>query len=104
MDASLAPAPPVVAVVVTCDPGEGFEEALAALGSQDHPELAVLVIDAGSAADVTERVALALPNAYVRRLDQATGYAEAANLVLEMVTGAAFLFFCHDDVAPASDA
>ena len=39
-------APPVVAVIVTCDPGEWFEETLQAFGSQDYPELSILVLDA----------------------------------------------------------
>ena len=41
------PAPAVVAVVVTCDPGPWFGEALASLAAQDYPNLAVLVIDSG---------------------------------------------------------
>ena len=40
-------APAVVAVVVTCDPGSWFEQALASLADQDYPNLSVLVIDAG---------------------------------------------------------
>src|SRR5205809_265976 len=39
-------APPVVAVVVTRDPGPWLEETLAALDSQDYPSLSILVIDA----------------------------------------------------------
>ena len=79
-------APPVVAVVVTRDPGPWLEESLAALGSQDYPNLSVLVVDAASADDLTPRVAGVLPSAYVRRLDRAPGYAEAANEVLTEVT------------------
>src|SRR3954452_23480493 len=93
-------APPVVAVVVTRDPGPWLEEALAALGSQDYPNLSVLVIDAASVEDPTRRVAAALPSAYVRRLDRADGYAAAANEVLGVVEGASHFLFCHDDVAP----
>src|SRR4051794_18799124 len=93
-------APPVVAVVVTRDPGPWLEETLAALGSQDYPNLSVLVIDAASVEDPTRRVAAALPSAYVRRLDRADGYAAAANEVLGVVEGASHLLFCHDDVAP----
>ena len=43
-----ADVPPVVAVVVTCDPGWWLEPCLRALVAQDYPQLAVLVIDAGS--------------------------------------------------------
>ncbi|MGI8793865.1 MAG: glycosyltransferase family A protein, partial [Acidimicrobiales bacterium] len=64
-----AGAPPVVAVVVTHDPGPWFEEVLSALGAQDYPDLSVLVIDADSAEDPTARVAATLPSAFVRRID-----------------------------------
>ena len=60
--------PPVVAVMVTNDPGPWFEESLAALGAQDYPSLSVLVLDNGSAEDPTDRIAAALPGAFVRRL------------------------------------
>ena len=66
MDALVAP--PVVAVIVTSNPGEWFEETLAAFASQDYPELSVLVLDAASTIDPTPMVAAVLPNAYVRRL------------------------------------
>lgn len=93
-------APPVVAVVVTCDPGPWFEEALAALAAQDYPNLSVLVIDAASATDPTPRVAQVLPKAYVRRLPTNPGYGPACNEALELVEGASHYLFCHDDVAP----
>ena len=54
-------APPVVAVLITHDPGPWFDEVLAGLRAQDYSSLSVLVIDAGSAVDPTERVAAA-PN------------------------------------------
>ena len=97
-------APVVVAVLVTHDAGPWLEEALAALRDQDYPDLSVLVIDAGSADDPTPRVASVLPGAYVRRLDGNPGWSVAANQVLDMVEGAAFYVFCHDDVAPDPDA
>ncbi|MDP9389497.1 MAG: glycosyltransferase family 2 protein, partial [Actinomycetota bacterium] len=97
-------APPVVAVVVTCDPGPWLEEALPALDAQDYPNLSFLVIDAGSAEDPTPRVAAALPGAYVRRLPANPGFAAAANEVLSTVEGASHFLLCHDDVAPAPDA
>ncbi len=93
-------APTVVAVVVAHDPGEWFDETLAALASQDYPELSVVVIDAGSAVDPTARVTDVLPAAYVRRLGSNPGYGIAANEVRTLVEGAAFYLFCHDDIAP----
>ena len=97
-------APPVVAVVVTADPGEWFEETLGGLAAQDYPNLSVLVIDAGSSDDPTPRVAAILPGAYVRRLPEPTGYAAAANEALRVVEGASFYLMCHDDVALERDA
>src|SRR5580693_159471 len=97
-------APPVVAVVVTCDPGWWLEECLAALAAQDYPELSVLVIDADSADDPTPRVATVLPTAFVRRIRRRRGFGVAANEVLGVVEGASFFVFCHDDVAPGAAA
>ena len=103
VDEPLAP-PPVVAVVVAHDPGPWFETALRALAAQDYPNLSTLVIDAGSAGDdVTVRVAAVLPSAYVRRTEQ-RGFGPAADEVLDVVEGAAFYAFCHDDVALAPNA
>jgi GT2 family glycosyltransferase len=98
------PAPAVVAVVVTCDPGDWFPEALAALDRQDYPNLSVLVVDAGSAEDPTPIVADIMPGAFVRRLGRRTGFATAANEVLQIVEGASHYLFCHDDVALEPDA
>ncbi len=96
--------PPVVAVVVTSDPGPWLEEALEALAGQTYGNLSVLVVDAGSALDPTPRVAAVMPSAYVRRLDGNVGFASAANEVLGLVEGASHYLFCHDDVAPDPDA
>ena len=92
-------APPVVAVIVTCDPGPWFEETLRSFAAQDYPELSVLVLDAASATDPTSVVAEILPGAFVRRLEQNLGYAANVNEVLAMVQGASHLLLCHDDVA-----
>nr|MDQ2754946.1 glycosyltransferase family 2 protein [Actinomycetota bacterium] len=92
-------APPVVAAVVTCDPGPWFEEALQSLADQDYPNLSVLVIDAASSVDPTDRVAAVLPSAFVRRLDKRVGFGRAANDVLNVVEGASHYVLCHDDVA-----
>jgi len=93
-------APAVVAVVVTRDPGPWFDQAVAALAAQDYSNLAVLFIDSASGTDPTSRVVDALPHAYVRRLEEDRGYGWAANHVREIVDGAAFYCFLHDDAAP----
>ncbi|MBA2608956.1 MAG: glycosyltransferase family 2 protein [Actinobacteria bacterium] len=100
----LAAPPAVVAVMVTHDPGEWFDSALAALGAQDYENLSVLVIDAASDVDPTSRVAAVAPEAFVRRLATDPGWARAANEALDMVQGASYLLFCHDDAALAPDA
>jgi GT2 family glycosyltransferase len=96
--------PPVVAVVVTHDPGPWFEETLRSLTSSDYPSLAIFVLDAGSTEDPTARVAAVAPRAYVRRLTDNVGFAAAANEALRSVEGATFLLLCHDDVAIEPDA
>jgi GT2 family glycosyltransferase len=101
-------APPVVAVVVTSDPGPWLEEALTALAGQDYPSLSVLVLDNGSVEDPTARIAAAMPGAFVRRRAERAadglGFPAAANEALDVVEGATFLLFCHDDVTPDRDA
>jgi len=97
-DDQLAQYPPVVAVVVTRNPGPWLEDTLASLGGQDYDDLTVLVVDCGSREDPTPRVAEVLPRAFVRRLDDGAGFAAAANEALHTVEGATFLLICHDDV------
>ena len=97
-------APPVVAVVVACDPARWFEEGLQALAAQDYPNLDVLVVDAASSEDLTARVAGVLPRAFLLRQSERRGFSAAANEALSAVTGASHLLICHDDVAPAPDA
>ena len=97
-DEPLAQYPPVVAVVVTHNPGPWLEDTLTSLAEQDYTELTVLVVDAGSEDDPTPRVAAALPRAFVRRLEGSAGFAAAANEALRSVEGATFLLLCHDDV------
>ncbi len=97
-------APPVVVVVVSKDPGDWFEETLAALGEQDYPNLAVLVLDADSSEPLAPRVAGVLPGAFVRRLEANLGYSANANEGMGMIEGASHLIFCHDDAAPFPDA
>ncbi len=91
---------PVVAVLVTHDaPDDRFDQVLGALAAQDYPNLDVLVVDTG-AEDPTERVHAVLPAARVHRVDGDPGYGEAANVVLDLVSGAEFYVFAHDDAAP----
>ena len=97
-------APPVVAVMVTRNPGPWLEAGLVGLRDQDYPDLTVLVLDAGSTEDPTSRVAAVLPHAFVRRIEGRTGFAAAANEALGLVEGATFLAICHDDVALDPDA
>ncbi|MHB8467647.1 MAG: glycosyltransferase, partial [Acidimicrobiales bacterium] len=92
-------APPVVAVMVTCDPGWWMEECLASLAAQDYPAFSVLVVDADSAEDPTARVAAVMPTAFVRRVRRRRGFGTAANEVLSVVEGASHFLFCHDDVS-----
>jgi GT2 family glycosyltransferase len=92
------PAPAVVAVVVTCDPGPWLEQALTSLATQDYPNLSLLVVDAASDEDPTSRVAAVAPDAVVIRLDRRVGFGRAANEALKRVDGASHLLFCHDDV------
>ncbi|HEX4531701.1 MAG TPA: glycosyltransferase family 2 protein [Acidimicrobiia bacterium] len=100
----LAQYPPVVAVVVTRNPGPWLEDTLTGLGAQDYDDLTVLVVDCGSQEDPTPRVATVLPRAFVRRLDESAGFAAAANEALHAVEGATFLLLCHDDVVLDPDA
>ena len=91
-------------MVVTRDPGPWFPDVVESLATQDYPNLSVLVIDAGSGEDPTPTVAASMPNAFVRRLEAATGFGTAANEVLSIVEGASHYLFCHDDVALAPEA
>jgi GT2 family glycosyltransferase len=99
-----SPPQPVVAVVVTHDaPGERLDEVLRALASQDYPNLDVLVVDTGTI-DPTERVHAVVPAATVHRVRGDPGFGVAANTVLDIVAGAGFYVFCHDDAAPEPQA
>lgn len=91
-------APPVVAVMVTADPGDWFEDTLESLADQDYESLSVLVIDNAGSVDPTPRIAEILPTAFVKRVDADRGFSAAANEVLVSVEGAAFYLFLHDDV------
>ena len=103
-DSTTPAAPPVVAVVVTHNPGKWFAEALGGLAAQDYPALETLVIDAASETAVAGSVADILPRAHVKRIDGNPGYGAAANEAIPIVKGAAFYLLCHDDVALNPDA
>ena len=92
-------APPVVAVIVTHNAGAWLDETLESFANQTYDNLSVLVIDAASDIDPTPRIARTLPGAFVRRLEHNVGFGPTLNEVLDLVTGAAFLCLCHDDVA-----
>lgn len=98
-----ATVPALVAVIVTRDPGSWFDETLRSFADQTYPDLGLLVVDTGSKIDPTERILTVVPDAYVHRLDHDPGYGAAANLVSELVEGAAFYAFCHDDIALEPD-
>ena len=102
MTESPAALPPVVAVVVACNPGPWFEETLSSLTTQTYSSLEILVIDTGSE-PVAERVSAVAPRAVVHRAEAAKGYGAAANMVTESVSGAGFYLFLHDDIALSED-
>ena len=103
-------APPVVAVVVTHEPGSWFDETLDAFAAQDYPNLRLLFLDTSTQSgqdspSVTERVAARLPDAFVREVGSNPGYGVVANEVLHLVEGDnGFFLFSHDDVAPGPSA
>src|SRR5262249_45046504 len=100
----LAPYPPVVAVVVTRNPGSWFEATLDGLAAQDYAALTGRVGGGGSGEAPPPGAPARLPRAFVRRLDANDGFAGAANEALHLVEGATFLMMCHDDVVPDPDA
>lgn len=89
--------------MVTHDPGPWFEETLQSLADQNYPDLSLLVVDTASAQDPTERIRAIIPTAHVHRLDHDRGFGAAANLVVDLVEGAAFYAFCHDDIGLQPD-
>lgn len=92
-------APAVVAVVVVSEPQEHFEEVLQSLASQDYPNLSVLVVYGGESRPVAKLVSDILPDAFMHQAPNQGNVSKAANQALELVTGASFYLFCHDDVA-----
>jgi GT2 family glycosyltransferase len=91
-------APPVVVVMVTHDPGWWFGDTLASVAAQTYANWSALIVDAGSARDLSGEVAAVLPEAHLLRLDGNPGFGAAVNAAIEAVQGAAFYLICHDDV------
>jgi GT2 family glycosyltransferase len=89
--------------MVAHDPGDWFEETLSSLAAQTYPDLSVLVIDTGSEVDPTDRVHAVLPEAHVHLVGRDPGYGQAANLARDLVEGASFYAFLHDDIALEPD-
>jgi|GEM_PF-6531770 len=90
--------PTVVAVIVAHNPGDWLEQCLNSVSSQQYPDLTTLVVDVGSKEDITERVASAMPNAFVRKFEEDINFAEAVNLSIKSIEGATYVLVCHDDV------
>ena len=89
---ALAQYPPVVAVVVTRNPGPWFEDTLVSIGGAGLRRPPVLVVDCGSEDDPTARVAeRAAAGVRAPARQDAPGFAEAANEALHVVEGATFL-------------
>ena len=91
-------------VIVSHDPGLWFDEMLESVAAQDHRLANVTVVDTGSEADPTARVHRFLPQATVHRLESNSGFASAANRVLDADPAPGFIAVCHDDVVLAPNA
>ncbi len=89
----------VVAVVVAENPGPEFEETLRSFGDQDYQNLSVLVVDMASEKPLADRVAAELPDAFIHRMTGSPNFTTAANQAITLVSEAAFLLLCTDDVA-----
>ena len=96
-------APPVVAVLVTKEPGVWFDEVLDGLVGQDYENLRVLVLDRGDRS-IASQVLNKLPDAVVTQASESKGFGDAANRARTLVEGCTFYLFLHDDVALAHDA
>ena len=96
--------PSVLAVVISHDPGEWFDETIESLATQDYARLDVLVIDTSGDPNLRRRVHAAIPSASILDATDTEGFSAAADAVLDADVDPAFLLFCHDDVALAADA
>ncbi len=89
--------------MVSRDPGDWFEETLTSISRQTYPDLGLVVIDNASTEELEDRVHRIVPDAHLHRLEEDRGYGTAANLVTELVEGATFYLFVHDDIALEDD-
>ncbi|MBK5223747.1 MAG: glycosyltransferase family 2 protein [Acidimicrobiia bacterium] len=95
-----AAAPAVTLLMVTHDPGAWFDDVLAAIAALEYPALEVVVVDADSTVPVSSRIAVALPEATVVRLDENLGFGRSIDAALARITLAPLVILAHDDVAP----
>lgn len=93
-------APTVTVVMVSHEPGDWFEDSLAAVGALDYPAVEVVVVDAASIFPVEDRVRAVLPDARVIRLEQNRGFGRSINSVLPAVADSPFVVLAHDDAIP----
>ena len=91
--------------MVVADPGDWFDETLSSIRDLDYDPLQVVVIDAGDGdPDELERwVHTTLPEARVVDAGEVTGFAQAANRLLDGSVRSPYIVVCHDDVAFAPD-
>ena len=101
--------PPVVAVVVVHELGDWTADSLAALASQDYPNLQILVLSTSQQTDeaataIVDVCANNAPASVLRFMDSNPGFGAACNNVLVMVDGeSGFYLFIHDDAVLAAD-
>ena len=101
--------PPVVAVVVVHELGDWTADSLAALASQDYPNLQILVLSTSQQTDEAATAILDVcannaPASALRFMDSNPGFGAACNNVLVMVDGeSGFYLFIHDDAVLAAD-
>lgn len=94
-----------MAVVVVHEPGDWFDETLDALAEQDYPNLRYLFLLTTDDEELRTRISVRVPKAFVRDVGANLGFGATSNEVLRFVEGdRGFFLFCHDDVAPESDA
>ncbi len=102
------PRPSVLALVVAHEPGDFFDESIASLAAQTYDRLGALVVLTGDQATHSQSQATVkrhLPKAKVVVAPEAKGYAAAVEAGLaDFGERAAFILFCHDDVALATNA
>lgn len=91
--------------MVVHDPGPWFDDVLAGLARQDYANLKFLLLLTGEPGDLPDRIAAAVPRAFVRAVEGNVGFGPTANGVLGLVEGDnGFFCFLHDDVALEPDA